>query len=69
MATLTITVEVTDTEQAIMLNDLLSINDCPDTSAAFSAYIFVFAKRCNNNKTGKPLNVDGPGNLLLSGNS
>ena len=27
MATLTITVEVTDTEQAIMLNDLLSIND------------------------------------------
>ena len=27
MATLTITVEVTDTEQAIMLNDLLDIND------------------------------------------
>ena len=27
MATLTITVEVTDTEQAVMLNDLLSIND------------------------------------------
>ena len=27
MATLTVTVEVTDTEQAIMLNDLLSIND------------------------------------------
>ena len=27
MAILTITVEVTDTEQAIMLNDLLSIND------------------------------------------
>ena len=27
MATLTITVEVTDTEQAVMLNDLTSIND------------------------------------------
>jgi len=27
MATLTITVEFTDTEQAVMLNDLLSIND------------------------------------------
>ena len=27
MATMTITVEVTDTEQAILLNDLLSIND------------------------------------------
>ena len=27
MTTLTITVEVTDTEQAVMLNDLLSIND------------------------------------------
>ena len=27
MATLTITVEVTDTEQAVMLNDLLSIDD------------------------------------------
>ena len=27
MATLTITVEVTDTEQAVMLNDLLSINE------------------------------------------
>ena len=27
MATLTITVEVTDTEQAVMLNDLLNIND------------------------------------------
>ena len=27
MATITITVEVTDTEQAVMLNDLLSIND------------------------------------------
>ncbi len=27
MATITLTVEVTDTEQAVMLNDLLSIND------------------------------------------
>jgi hypothetical protein len=27
MATLTLTVEVTDTEQAILLNDLLDIND------------------------------------------
>ena len=27
MATLTLTVEVTDTEQAILLNDLLNIND------------------------------------------
>ncbi len=27
MATITLTVELTDTEQAIMLNDLLSIND------------------------------------------
>ena len=27
MATITITVEVTDTEQAVMLNDLLNIND------------------------------------------
>jgi len=27
MATLTLTVEVTDTEQAILLNDLLSIDD------------------------------------------
>ena len=27
MATMTITVEVTDTEQAVMLNDLLDIND------------------------------------------
>ncbi len=27
MAVITITVEVTDTEQAVMLNDLLSIND------------------------------------------
>ena len=27
MATLTLTVEVTDTEQAILLNDLLSINE------------------------------------------
>jgi len=27
MATITLTVEVTDTEQAILLNDLLSIND------------------------------------------
>ena len=27
MATLTITVEVTDTEQAVMLNDLTNIND------------------------------------------
>jgi hypothetical protein len=27
MATITLTVEVTDTEQAILLNDLLNIND------------------------------------------
>ena len=27
MATITLTVEVTDTEQAVMLNDLLDIND------------------------------------------
>jgi hypothetical protein len=27
MATITVTVEVTDTEQAVLLNDLLSIND------------------------------------------
>jgi len=27
MATITLTVDVTDTEQAILLNDLLSIND------------------------------------------
>ena len=27
MATITLTVEVTDTEQAVMLNDLLNIND------------------------------------------
>ena len=27
MATMTITVEITDTEQAVMLNDLLDIND------------------------------------------
>jgi len=27
MATITLTVEVTDTEQAILLNDILSIND------------------------------------------
>jgi hypothetical protein len=27
MTTITLTVEVTDTEQAVMLNDLLSIND------------------------------------------
>jgi hypothetical protein len=27
MATITLTVEVTDTEQAILLNDLLSIDD------------------------------------------
>jgi hypothetical protein len=28
MATITLTVDVTDTEQAILLNDLLSIDDC-----------------------------------------
>ncbi len=27
MATITLTVEVTDTEQAVLLNDLLSIDD------------------------------------------
>lgn len=57
MATLTLTVEVTDTEQAILLNDLLNINDW--LQAAMDGKKSNCWKRMQQEWTTKLMNDDG----------
>lgn len=56
MATITLTVEVTDTEQAILLNDLLNINDW--LQAAMSGKKNNCWKRMQSEWTTKLMNDD-----------